>query len=208
MTASLRRTSGRTPRDSPAAIHAPLFHELLARLDATERHVVLDLGGANTAMLDRLGRSPCRVEIADMAHFGGVDRLNATEPGPALAEVAESLLPPTRQDDPVDIVFCWDLPNYLALTSLSALMQAIGHRARRGALAHALICYADRDMPERPGRYIPTADDDLIDHNPASETIAAPRYSPEELGKNMGRFMIDRARLLGNGMQEFLFRLG
>jgi len=38
--------------------------------------------------------------------------------------------------------------------------------------------------------------------------IAAPRYSPEDLGKSMGGFLIDRARLLSNGMQEFLFRLG
>ena len=41
----------------------------------------------------------------------------------------------------------------------------------------------------------------------ASEVIAAPRYSPEDLGKSMGRFIMDRARLLANGMQEFLFRL-
>mgnify|MGYP000187495523 CR=1 FL=1 len=32
-------------------------------------------------------------------------------------------------------------------------------------------------------------------------------YSPEELGKSMHPFAIDRARLLSNGMQEFLFRL-
>ncbi len=32
-------------------------------------------------------------------------------------------------------------------------------------------------------------------------------YSPEDLAKHMAGFEIDRARLLGNGMQEFLFRL-
>ena len=36
--------------------------------------------------------------------------------------------------------------------------------------------------------------------------IDAPRYSPEELGDHMAGFAIDRARLLNNGMQEFLFR--
>ena len=147
------------------------------------------------------------MEIADLAHFGGIDQLNGTEPGPALASGADSLLPVPPPGDAFDLVFCWDLPNYLGLNALSALMNAIGRRARPGALAHALICYAERDMSERPGRFLPTADGELIDYNTACAVIAAPRYSPEDLGKSMGRFVLDRARLLSNGMQEFLFRL-
>jgi S-adenosylmethionine:diacylglycerol 3-amino-3-carboxypropyl transferase len=195
------------PPDSPAALHTPLFQDLVAGLDATGRHVILDLGAASTAMLALLGRSPCRVEIADLAHFGGIDQLNTAEPGPALTDAAEYLLPNRLPDDAIDLVFCWDLPNYLTLDALSALMGAIGRRARPGALAHALIFYAERDMKESPGRFVPTADGELIDRSAPGAAIAAPRYSPEDLGKSMGGFLIDRARLLSNGMQEFLFRL-
>ena len=179
----------------------------MARLDDAERHVVLDLGAASTAMLTLLGRGRCCVEIADLVHFGGIDSLNATEPGPELVAVTNSLLPSRPPDDAVDLVFCWDLPNYLTLNALSALMSAIGDRARPGALAHALIFYAEPDMKEHPGRFIPTADGELIDSSSTSAMTAAPRYSPEALGKSSGRFVIDRARLLSNGMQEFLFRL-
>ncbi|MGI9237166.1 MAG: hypothetical protein ACR2QZ_07200 [Woeseiaceae bacterium] len=208
MTVSLRRASRRVPPDSPAALHAPLFQDLLAGLHETERHVVLDLGAASTAMLALLGRSRCRVEIADLAHFGGIDELRSAESGPALADAAESLLPNRLSGDAFDLVFCWDLPNYLTLDALSALMSAIAHRARPGAVAHALIFYAGRDMKEHPGRFIPTADGELIDRSVPGAAIAAPRYSPEDLGKSMGGFSIDRVRLLGNGMQEFLFQLG
>jgi hypothetical protein len=208
VTASLRRASLRAPPDSPVALHAPLFQDLVAGLDPTRRHVILDLGAASTAMLALLGRSRCRVEIADLAHFGGIERLNRAEPGPAIIEAAESVLPNRLTDDAIDLVFCWDLPNYLTLDAVSGLMGAIGRRARPGALAHALIFYADRDMKEHPGRFVPTADGELIDRSAPGATIAAPRYSPENLGKSMGGFMIDRARLLSNGMQEFLFRLG
>ena len=189
------------------ALHAPLFHDLLAGLDETERHVVLDLGAASTGMLALLGRSRCRVEITDLAHFGGIDCLNTSEPGPVLVDAADALLPNRLPDDAIDLVFCWDLPNYLTLNGLSALMNAIGRRARPGALAHALIFYAEPDMKEHPGRFVPTADGELIDNSAASAAIEAPRYSPEDLGKNIGQFVIDRARLLSNGMQEFLFRL-
>ncbi len=196
------------PPNAPVAFHAPLFHDLVSELGANERHVVLDLGAASTAMLALLGRSRCRVEIADLAHFGGIDRLNTTEPGPALPNAINAMLPNRLPDDAFDLVFCWDLPNYLTLDALSTLMDAIAHRARTGAVAHALIYYAERDMRDHPGRYVPTADgDELIDYGATNAAIAAPRYSPEDLDKGMGRFVLDRARLLSNGMQEFLFRL-
>lgn len=105
-------------------------------------------------------------------------------------------------------MFCSDLPNYLTLDALSALMDAIGRRARAGAFAHALILYAEPEMDEHPGRSTPSLDGELIDHSSPSTSIAAPRCSPENLGRNMGGFVIDRARLLCNGMQDFFFRLG
>ena len=208
MTASLRRASRRVPTNPAEPLHAPLFQDIVAGLEASGRQIVLDLGAASTEMLAVLGRYRCRAEIADLAHFGGIDQLNSSEPGPALFQVAESLLPNRLPDAAIDLVFCWDLPNYLTLDALSALMNAVGRRARPGALAHALIFYAERDMNEHPGRFIPTADGELVDHGSPGTAIAAPRYSPEDLGKSMGSFVIDRARLLSNGMQEFLFRMG
>ena len=205
--ASLRRTGSRAPLHAPEAFHAPLFHDVIARLHSTERHVVLDLGAASTATLALLGRSRCRVEIVDLAHFVGVNTLNAAGTGAAIARKTDASLPHPPEGDAFDLILCWDLPNYLTLNALSALMDAIGRRARPGALAHALIFYAQREMQERPGRLVPAADGALIDLNAPRGTTAAPRYSPEELGNAIGHFEIDRARLLSNGMQEFLFRL-
>jgi len=187
--------------------HAPLFHDVIAGLGADERHVVLDLGAASTAMLALLGKSRCRVEIADLAHFGGVERLNSAEPGSALVGAGNSLLPSHGSSDAINLVFCWDLPNYLTLNALSTLMAAIRERSRPGALAHALIAYSEPDMKESPGCFVPTPDGELVDLGLAGNTIVAPRYSPEELALNMGGFVIDRARILSTGMQEFLFRL-
>ncbi len=207
MLASLRRRGAVAAPVSPVSFHAPLFHEVIAGLGTDARHIVLDLGAASTAMLALLGQSRCRVEIADLAYFGGVERLNSAEPGPALDGAGDALLPSRQSRDAINLVFCWDLPNYLTLNALSTLMAAIRDRSRRGALAHALIAYSDPDMRESPGSYVPTPDGELIDLSLAGDAIAAPRYSPEELVKNMGGFVIDRARLLSNGMQEFLFRL-
>lgn len=159
-------------------------------------------------MLALLGQTRCRAEILDLAHFGGIERLNSAETNAAMAAAANGMLPNRTADDAFDLVFCWDLPNYLSLNALSALMNAIAERARPRALVHALVFYAERNMKAHPGRFIPTSDgSELIDFNASHAETAAPRYSPEDLEKGMGRFTLDRARLLGNGMQEFIFRL-
>ncbi len=203
MAVSLRRAKASAPPNTSVAFHAPLFHDLVSGMETAERHVVLDLGAASTDMLALLGRSRCRVDIADVAYSGGIDELNAS----AAVNTAEALLPASLPGDGFDLVFCWDLPNYLTLDALSALMTAIERRARPRALVHALIVYAEREMNEVPGLFVPTADGELVDRNARGASIKAPRYSPEELGKSMGSFALDRARLLSNGMQEFVFQL-
>ncbi len=205
---SMGRATARTPIEPPTVLNAPLFRQLIGQLDGAGRRIVLDLGAASTPMLALLGRSRCRVEIADLAGEGGVDRLNSSDtPVDVLVATAEALLPEHQSDDAVDLVLCWDLLNYLKPQGMSALMNAIAARGRPGMLAHALIVYSERSMPARPGRYVPTEDLKLLDRATPAAMIAAPRYSPEFLGSNMGRFGIEHARLLGNGMQEFVFHL-
>jgi len=191
----------------PAVLNAPLFRTLADELESAHHKVVLDLGAASTRMLALLGRSSCLVEIADLARCGGIDALNMDVSDSARDEIAESLLPERFTADPVDYIFCWDLPNYLHPPGLSALMRAIAYRARPGARAHALVAYSERNMAAAPGRFLPTEDDKLVNAAAPGGQVAAPRYSPEDLGRIMDDFEIDRARLLANGMQEFLFRM-
>lgn len=194
--------------EKPSALNAPLFRLLVDQLDAGGRHVILDLGAASTPMLSLLGRFRCRVDIADLASDGGIERMNAEADGEDLVARAQSLLPEPRGDDDVlDLVLCWDLPNYLKPAALSALMAAIAAHARPNALAHALIVYSERSMPDRPGRFVPTEDLKLVNRGSPAAEIAAPRYSPDDLRRIMSGFAIERAMLLANGMQEFLFRL-
>ena len=193
--------------DKPAALNAPLFQQLIEQLDARGRSVILDLGAASTPMLAVLGRSRCLVEIADLACDDAIERLNAEERPDMRVTLAESLLPRHQAGADVDFVFCWDILNYFKPEAITALMRAIVARARPGTRAHALIAYSDKTMPDRPGRFVPTEDLKLVNRTtPAAET-AAPRYSPEYLRRIMRGLEIEHARLLANGMQEFLFRV-
>lgn len=201
------RATAKAPMVKPSALRTPLFKMLVDQLGDDARHVVLDLGSVATEMLSLLGPYRCRVEIAGLADDDGLTRLNTAADPEQRVAIAESLLPKRRPDDPTDLVFCWDLLNYLKPDAIAALMGAIATRLRPGAYAHALIAYSDKTMPDRPGRWVPTEDGVLVDRAPSAAALEAPRYSPEFLSRIMEGFAIRHARLLANGMQEFVFRL-
>lgn len=183
-----------------AALNAPLFRSVIERLHAGGRWVILDLGAAQSGTVSLFSQFRCRLEIADIGP--DIDLLNAAEDP---AAVAEALLPPGREE-PVDIVLCWDLLNYLSRPALTALMDGVARRSRPQTLLHGLIVYSARRMPVRPGRFLPTEDARLLNVGASLEQRDAPRYSPEDLALAMPLFTVERAMLLRNGMQEFLFR--
>ena len=189
---------------APEGLSAPLFHSLIQRLQSGGRWVVLDLGAAHSATLRTLGQFRCRVEIVDLAD--GLDSLNGEIDARRIRQRAEALLPP-RRGESTDIVLCWDLINYLNQPALNAVMECIALRCKRGALAHGLVYYSAKAMPERPSTFLPLDDPRIVQHLAPGRERPAPRYTPEDLARCMPRYSVERGRLLRNGMQEFLFRL-
>ena len=186
-------------------LNAPLFHSLMQRLEAGGRCVVLDLGAAHAATISAFGRFRCRLGIVDLAE--GLAALNAdVDPRTVLRPLVDALLLP-RGREATDVVLCWDLINYLTPPALTAVMECIAARCKRGALAHGLVYYSAQRMPERPGSFVPMDDHRLLNLAAPGGERLAPRYSPEDLARCMPRYTVERGRLLRNGMQEFLFRL-
>lgn len=203
MAERLGAATARAELEAPATLHVPLFKALVERIDPARRFVVLDLGSAQTRTLAMFSGYRCRIEIADVAE--SIDELNAERDGAALHVLTERLLP-MPGGEPIDLVLCWDLLNYLERHALTAVMGGIARRARKNAFAHGLIVYLEANMPARPGTYVPVEDYRLVNLARTAATRPAPRYSPEDLKKCMPAFTIERGRLLANGMQEFLFR--
>ena len=203
MAAEARRV-GEHLQAGPEGLNAPLFHSLIRRLEDGGRWIVLDLGAARASTIHEFGKFRCRLDIVDLAV--DLDQLrDETEPR-VLRQRVEALLP-RRSVEGTDIVLCWDLINYLSPSALTAVMESIALRCKPGALAHGLVYYSMRQMPERPGSFVPLDDQRLVNLAPPGPERPAPRYSPEDLARCMPRYTVERGRLLRNGMQEFLFRL-
>jgi hypothetical protein len=199
----LGAATARAEFEAPATPHAPLFRSLIERIDVARRVIVLDLGAAHSKTLELFSRFKCRIEIVDAR--ADIESLNGISEAADL-EAAVAALLPRAGPDPLDLVLCWDLPNYLEKRALAALMAALAARTAPGGFAHALIVYLEKRMPARPGDYVPLDDFRLLNLGQSPADRAAPRYSPEDLKLCMPGFAIERGRLLGNGMQEFLFR--
>jgi len=198
------RLRGERDARAPEALNAPLFHSLIKRMEGGGRWVVLDLGAARSDTLRTLSRFRCRLDIVELAD--GLDLLTEETDPRRLRQIVETLLLP-RCREGIDVVLCWDLINYLAQPALTAVMECIAARCKPGALAHGLVYYSMRQMPERPGCFVPIDDQRLINRAMSGPERPAPRYSPEDLARCMPRYTVERGRLLRNGMQEFLFRL-
>jgi len=204
MIGSLARSFAREEPAAPEPFNAPLFRSLIERIPEDERWVVLDLGAVCPTVISLFGGHRCRLDIADVGQ--GLDTLKEPMEPADLRKAAESLLPELHAEA-ADLVLCWDTLNYLNRDALTALMTRIEDRCRPGTLVHALICYSHPQMPVEPGHYVPQDDGSLVNVTNCTEQRDAPRYSPEDLTLSMPGYTIDRAMLLGNGMQEFLFRL-
>jgi hypothetical protein len=189
---------------TPEGLSAPLFQSLIQRLRSGGRWVVLDLGAAHSATIRAFGEFRCRLEIVELAD--GLDSLNGEIDPRRIRQRADALLP-ARGRELVDVVLCWDLINYLNQPALTAVMECIALRCKRGALAHGLVYYTNKMMPERPSTFLPLDEQRIVQHIPPGRERPAPRYSPEDLARCMPRYSVERGRLLRNGMQEFLFRL-
>lgn len=170
------------------------------------RSVVLDLGAPCEALLDRLSiNRRLRVEFSDLTNHRGITCLNELE---SIADDGPSLLQkllPRPNHERLNLILCWDLPNYLGLDALSLLIDVLSRRAAPGCKLHMLIAYSNREMSAMPARYLPLEGGELKQQLATEKTVNAPRYSPEALGRAVGGFRYQKGVLLANGMQEFVY---
>ncbi len=190
--------------DPPTRVSAPLFKTVLERIAESPRPIILELGAARQDLLALLNDSGCRLIVANLATAFADTREGSDSSG--IAHITE-VLSELCQPEPVDIVLSWDFLNYLDAEMLASFMKRLAAFCRPQASVHALIVYAERLMPQRPGLLAPVDGALLRVDSGLDLDRPAPRYTPDDLRRCTPAYDLDGVRLLGNGMQEYLFRL-
>ncbi|MEX0730924.1 MAG: class I SAM-dependent methyltransferase [Aquisalimonadaceae bacterium] len=188
----------------PEAFQARLLESVLQPLLDGKRLVILDLGPPGSSKLEFFSGFRCRLGIAGVA--AALPELDEQTDAAGRQRLLKEMLP-ERSFGGTDLVLCWDLLNYLRPPAIGALMEHVHGLLREGAMVHALVAYSASALPEPP-QPMDLRSDGWVDRSgqTSPDTRPAPRYSTGELQRLMPGFQVERAMLLKNGTQEYLFR--
>ena len=194
--------------DQPTApecleLRSPLLESSVEAFADDQRHVIVDLGVVRSGTVALFGQFRARLDVAglEVGRGQGIESLEPDDFG----RLVRSALPPADHE-PVDMILCWNLFNYLSTDQIGIVVTELARRCRPGARLHALIEYSARTMPAHPQSFSPVSSGLLVADVVSGPQVAAPRYGPRDLEKCMPGFAHERTMLLGNGMQEYLFR--
>lgn len=173
-------------------------------LRGDKTHSILDLGSATKENIDFYSNFARKIQIEDF-----YDSLNSPasssseEEGDGVNKSFEHMLPYTR-DTRFDIIFTWDLFNYLTRDQLQKLVAHLGKFCNRRAILFSLITNGQY-VPEHPIGFRILDQENLSYLAGTGASRVNTRYKEPNLAKFMPGFKIYKTFLLRNGMQEYLF---
>lgn len=196
---SAKSSGGGTQTASETEVHKslalPAVFETMSRAKAN----VLDLGSAVGSNVEHFSQFGCKLSIEDL-----YQTRTASADGQELdASFFEQFLP--LPDGPqYDVVFAWDLFNYLSRKELAHLTARLRQACRPGAQVLALI-WIHKTIPAQPIRFRFKGTDQLVYDRRSTLERPGPRFQPAEINQVMKGFRVDRSFLLRHGIQEYLF---
>lgn len=183
---------------------SPSLKFIRDHLSEERKHAILDLGVPCGRNVDFFARVPCTLYVEDL--FESLLRLpppNDEDDGDDWDRRVERCL----AHDPgvrFDMIFAWDLINYMHVDLIRALMKRLSRSCGSGTLLYIIISTAPR-IPRRPAKLSITNEDKVRYHAEAPLDKPNPRYTPLKVERMMPGFRLLHSFLLGASLQEFLF---
>lgn len=173
-----------------------LFNEIRGR-----KVSVLDLGPAVGSNVEFLSQFGCKLYIEDLyaALSSRMPSGDSEHAGPEF--FAEFLAVP--EDTRFDVVFAWDLFNYLHRKELVHFATQLRRYCPPGSRLLAFISIL-KQMPAQPFRFRIKDEQTLVYERRTSVERPSPRLAPSEITDIFKGFHVDRSFLLRHGIQEFL----
>jgi hypothetical protein len=191
-------------RPSRLEFKSPSVDILVEHLERREKPHILDLGAPRSENVAFFSRIPCKLYVEDLHRVLDVGPPSGEEAEDPADIVARALAYDTRVR--FDLVLGWDVFNYLTPPLIEALAGCVARSCRNGALLF-LTGSTGEAIPDTPASYCITPSGALRYEVPGgAAAIANPRHSPVALERMMPGFRLLHSFLLGEGVQEYLFR--
>lgn len=185
------------------SVHRSLaLKHVVRRFRALGGSRVLDLGPATGRNVQFLSTFISKLFIADLSRTissqtgrSGLDKAK-------LDRILERDLPATS-DSPIDLVFAWDLLNYLDREQVTTLGRHLARVCGRDSLIFMLISNKP-EVPEIPGRFLMLDPETLRYENLSKRTRSNPGYKEPDLERLMPAFEVETSFLMRSGIQEYV----
>jgi hypothetical protein len=175
---------------------AALFDEIRGR-----KVQVLDLGSAVGSNVEFLSQFGCKLYIEDL--YAALSTRKPSGEGELAGPEFFSEFLAVPDETRFDVVFAWDLFNYLHRKELIHFAKQLRHHCNPGARVLALMSIL-KTMPAQPYRFKIQDEQHLVYEPRTGSERPSPRYAPAEITDTFKGFRVDRSFLLRHGIQEFL----
>ncbi len=191
--------------DSEAfSFRSPSLGFICNHLSGERKHAILDLGMPAGTSVDFFARWPCTLHVENLFDSLLID------PPPDEDDKNDSWslrVDRGLKHDPqvrFDMIFAWDLINYMHVDLIHALMKRLTRSCRSGTLLYIMLSTAPM-ISQQPAKIAITGEDRIRYHSDSPRVTPNPRYTPLKLERMMPGFRLLHSFLLGASLQEFLF---
>ena len=189
------------------SINSPLLFDMLAGLSPVQQHTILDVGRASGSSIDYFCDFWCKLYISDsVSEIHKLVPATIDTPHKWHRALVKTMQFYKRDKTGLDVIFLWDLPNYLAPNHLEGLIDYLLPHTSKRVLLHAYL-YSARQMPAVPASYHIQRNNTIAIEPGSANRIDCPMYHQTVLHKYLSPFRAKRAVMLSSGIQEYLFHL-
>jgi hypothetical protein len=203
----LTRVDQQISHENEFAISSPILFDLLENLSTEEHHEILDLLPAKQGVIDLFSSFSCKLylpgcmqQLCEMSsdRYDTVTKLNRA--------FTKNIGIYKKQKAALNLIFLWDLPNYLDKAVMKGLIEYLLQHARQKVKLHLYI-HTREYMPSSPGVYSIMPEGKIWLENSSDTTVKSPLYFQEALQTLFHPFRVKRSIMLSSGLQEYILEL-
>ncbi len=177
----------------PVERATPGIAALLDNIREDRSHAVLDLGPASDSSLHVYSRFARRVRFVDLL---------AADPTPEGWAAALRAVP-AQPERPYDLVFAWDILDWLGTEERLRLVERLAELSAPDARLHVVVEAPENATPH-PLRFTLLDVDRMRAEPVISARSAGPPLLPAEVGRLLAPFQVVRAFTLKGGLREYV----
>ena len=189
-------------------INSPLLFKMLESLSHLKKHNILDISQANNSSLEFFSEYWCKLFINNAINsIHKLDQKHIHTPHKWHSDLVKIMGFHEKDNADLDIVFLWDLPNYLEPEKLKVFIDYILPQCKKNTCLHAYVFNSEL-ISEAPSNYQILSNKKVaIYPQQLTNEINGPMYNVNALQKMLSPFNLDQSVMLSSGVQEYIFRL-